>query len=92
MGSSLGVSAFGALLNAQLASHFPGMGAGGRGGGHFDLSSLRRLPPAFHAQAVDAFSSALHTVFTVASGVLALAFLLALALREAPPATASPRA
>jgi EmrB/QacA subfamily drug resistance transporter len=79
MGSSLGVSAFGTLMNARLGARYAGGGEG-----HVGLDALAHLPPAHRAEAVTAFAAALHMVFAVGAGILGLAFVLSLTLREVP--------
>jgi MFS family permease len=82
VGSSLGVSVFGTLMNARL-----GMGSAE---GRMNLNALVRLPPAARAQAVNAFAAALHLVFLAGAAVLAVAFVLALLLKETPIETRKP--
>ncbi|MDB5422639.1 MAG: EmrB/QacA subfamily drug resistance transporter [Phenylobacterium sp.] len=85
VGSSLGVTVFGALMNAQLSARIAAGQPHGAATGHaFNLGALTHLPPALRARAVEAFAGALHVVFAAAAVVLGLAFLLALVLKEAP--------
>ncbi|GGP18811.1 MDR family MFS transporter [Silvimonas iriomotensis] len=84
VGGSIGVSVFGALFNAllshKLENLLPDSGMTGRQA----MLNASQMPPELHARYVDAFSSAFHGICFVAAGVLAVAFILALGLREIP--------
>jgi hypothetical protein len=90
MGGSFGVAIFGAVLSNRLAHLLPLLlppAALGR----FDVKALqaspaqvRALPPAIQNGIVQAIARSLRTVFLSALPAAALAFLVALLLRERP--------
>jgi EmrB/QacA subfamily drug resistance transporter len=77
IGGSVGVAAFGALfshgLQARLAALIP---PGMRLPQSLGPQALRQLPAALQAPYLQAFGAAMHTVYLVAAGILALAFAL----------------
>jgi EmrB/QacA subfamily drug resistance transporter len=89
MGGSLGVALFGAIFASRLASELgklPGGVAARLSGGGVNVSpaEVHALAPAVRHDFLVAFVAALQPVFLVGAGLTAVAFLLALALREVP--------
>jgi DNA-binding MarR family transcriptional regulator len=89
IGGSVGTAVLGSIfsnrLSAELASVLPPSAAGAvRSGSGLNPAALRRLPASLHAAYLTAFTNALSTVFTVAAGVAAVAFLLSWALEQRP--------
>jgi EmrB/QacA subfamily drug resistance transporter len=86
IGGSVGTAVLGSIftnrLQTALASALPSSAAGSIA--HSNPAALGKLPPALHADYIDAFTKALGTVFTVAAGVAAFAFLLSWALEQRP--------
>jgi EmrB/QacA subfamily drug resistance transporter len=93
IGGSVGTAILGSIftsrLTAELKTSLGQVGAKGKASqlAHAAPASLRKLPPAFHGLYIDSFTNALSTVFVVAAGVAAVAFLLSwvlpqLALRD----------
>jgi hypothetical protein len=84
VGAAVGTAALGAVLASRLAywqvhTVYPGRVA------DVDPALVRRLAatsPDLHAQVVDAFARSLHTVFLVATPVMAVAFLLTFLLPD----------
>jgi ABC-type Fe3+ transport system permease subunit len=90
MGGSFGVAIFGAVLSNRLAHLLPRLPPP-EALGRFDVKALqaspaqvRALPPAIRDGIVEAISRSLHTVFLSALPAAALAFVVALLLRERP--------
>jgi MFS family permease len=90
IGSSFGVSIFGAIFSSQLATnlrlHLPASALG-----HINPNSLQgnpaalaKLPPAIHLALVTSVSNSLHVVFLTAVPILIVAFVIALFLHEVP--------
>jgi EmrB/QacA subfamily drug resistance transporter len=80
-GAAIGTAVLGAILASRLASWLPG----GSRLVHADPGAIRRLAgtaPAAHAAVVDAFARSLHTVFLVATPIMAVAFLLTFLLPD----------
>jgi EmrB/QacA subfamily drug resistance transporter len=89
IGGSVGTAVLGSIfsnrLSAELASALPRSAAGSLGtGAGLNTAALKRLPAPLHADYLSAFTNALSTVFIVAAGVAAAAFLLSWALEERP--------
>jgi EmrB/QacA subfamily drug resistance transporter len=88
IGGAIGAAAFGAMLSSRLAVHlsaaFGGHAPSGVATDANDVQAIRHLPPALRDRVLDAFSSALDDVFLVGVPIVALAFLIALALKEIP--------
>lgn len=82
IGGSLGVSIFGAIFSDGLASRLGEQAVQGRRG--MGPEALAKLPPAAHAAYTHAFGASLHTVYHVAAGVIAVAFVLAWGMRDVP--------
>jgi EmrB/QacA subfamily drug resistance transporter len=90
MGGSFGVAIFGAVLSNRLAHYLPLL-LPPEALGRFDVKALqaspvqvRALPPAIQNGIVEAIARSLHTVFLTALPAAALAFVVALFLRERP--------
>ncbi|CAG9231392.1 Permeases of the major facilitator superfamily [Paraburkholderia tropica] len=85
IGGSVGVAAFGAVfshgLHARLATL---LAADVELPQPLTPDVIHHLPPALHAQYLDAFSGALHTVYLSAACVVVFAFVLAWLLRDVP--------
>jgi EmrB/QacA subfamily drug resistance transporter len=89
IGGSVGTAVLGSIFTNRLATELkasvPSTGGGGAVNiAHANPAALGRLPPALHAAYIDAFTKALSTVFVVAAGVAAFAFLLSWALEQRP--------
>ena len=85
IGGSVGVAAFGAVFSHGLHARLEKVLADG-----VELPQpltpdvIHHLPPALHAQYLDAFAGALHTVYLVAAVVVVFSFALSLLLRDVP--------
>ena len=90
IGGSVGTAVLGSIFTNRLATELksalpPSAGSGVSASiAHANPASLGRLPPTVHAAYIDAFTKALSTVFVVAAGVAAFAFLLSWALEQRP--------
>jgi EmrB/QacA subfamily drug resistance transporter len=90
IGGSVGTAILGSIfsnrLSSELAASLPSSATARLAGGvtHANPAALAKLPPAVHAAYIQAFTNALGTVFAVAAGVAAVAFLLSWALPERP--------
>ena len=88
IGGSLGTATLGAVftnrLLDELATRLPAGAAAGTRSGSVDPAAVAALPPPVHAAYLDAFASALTTVFLVAAVISALAFALTWLIREVP--------
>jgi EmrB/QacA subfamily drug resistance transporter len=89
IGGSVGTAVLGSIfsnrLSAELAAVLPASAAGSVGtGAGLNTAALRRLPGPLHADYLTAFTHALSTVFEVAAGIAAIAFLLSWALEQRP--------
>jgi hypothetical protein len=83
IGGSLGTAVFGAIFSNRLTSELAGtVRAGASRQGRLSPSHLHALPRAAHGVYVHAFTDSLATVFTVAAGIAAVGFLLALLLPD----------
>lgn len=84
VGTAVVGSIFSNRLSAELSAVLPrSAGSLGTGAG-LNTAALKRLPPAIHSAYLTAFTNALSTVFMVAAGVAAVAFLLSWALEQRP--------
>jgi EmrB/QacA subfamily drug resistance transporter len=91
IGGSIGTAILGSIFSSRLkteTAHPPVVSALGSGvGKSFNVenpAALKKLPPVVHHFFVSGFTSALSTVFEVAAGVAAAAFLFSLILPEKP--------
>jgi predicted MFS family arabinose efflux permease len=87
IGGSVGTAVLGSIffnrLTHELATSLPAGAAHGVSGGiQANPAALDRLPAAVHSAYIQAFTNALSTVFEVAAGVAAFAFLLSWALEQ----------
>jgi hypothetical protein len=81
IGGSLGVAVLGAIFSGHLRSELPS-GASSLSG--LDPSAIRRLPAAQHDVYISAFTDALQLVFTVATAIVLVAFVLSWLIPERP--------
>lgn len=89
IGSSLGGAIFGAILTNRLSHHIMENVGGAAGaqaakGLSSSAASLQNLPPSVLHEVLTAFASSFHDVFLVGIPLAALAFVIALFLKEAP--------
>ncbi len=88
VGGSFGVALLGAIFASRLTSRLHALGgevaARFSGGVQVDPMQARRLPPAVHADFLQAFAAALHGVFLYGMGFAVIAFALSWMLREVP--------
>jgi EmrB/QacA subfamily drug resistance transporter len=88
MGGSLGVALFGAIFASRLADQLravPGQAAAHLSGGvNIRPAEVHALPPGARHGVLVAFVNALQPVFLVGAGLTAVAFVLALLLKEVP--------
>ena len=86
IGGSVGTAVLGAIFAARLAAELAGrMPAGGaeRGAG-LSLEAMAQLPPAVRAAYAQAFTSAIDTIFLVATVIAVIGFLVTWLLPERP--------
>jgi len=83
IGGSLGTAVLGAIFSGRLTAELPA-GASTSGGGTLDPTAIQHLPAAQHELFLHAFSSALNTVFVVATIVMLVAFALTWMIPERP--------
>jgi len=84
-GGSVGVSLFGAIFAAGLASRLPAsLSQGPEGAPAMNPAAIAAMPPAMRAPYLEAFTAALHPVFLSAAAIAAFAFVIAWLLREQP--------
>jgi len=87
IGGSVGTAVLGAIfasrLAAELAGH-PGATGGAAGGAGLSLQAMAHLPAAVRATYAEAFTSAIDTVFLVATVIAALGFVASWLLPERP--------
>jgi DNA-binding MarR family transcriptional regulator len=84
-GGSIGVSLFGAIFAAGLASALAGaMPPGASLPAATDPAAIAALPAGLRAVYLDAFTAALHPVYVAATALAALAFALSWLLEEIP--------
>ena len=81
IGGSLGTAVLGAIFSGHLRSELP-TGAASEGG--LDPTAIRHLPAAEHDVFINAFTDALQLVFTVATAVVLVAFVLSWLIPERP--------
>ncbi len=85
IGGSVGVAAFGAVFSHGLHTRLAALlSADVELPQPLTPEVIRHLPPALHAQYLDAFAGALHTVYLSAACVVVLAFALSWLMRNAP--------
>ena len=87
IGGSVGTAVLGAIfasrLAAELAGH-PGATSGVGGGSGLSLQAMAQLPAAVRATYAQAFTSAIDTVFLVATAIAVVGFVATLLLPERP--------
>jgi EmrB/QacA subfamily drug resistance transporter len=90
IGSSLGAAIFGAILTSRLAYHLT-QTLPASAEAHFNTKNLAAshaqlaaLPPMVHSGILEAFTRSFHDVFTFGIPFAALAFVVALFLKEVP--------
>ena len=83
-GGSVGVSLFGAIFAASLASHLTAAVPGAALAGATDPHSIALLPEPLRGAYLEAFTAALHPVFLIAALLAAGAFGLSFLLKETP--------
>jgi EmrB/QacA subfamily drug resistance transporter len=94
IGGTVGTAILGSIFTSRLSSELAtklasvpgGTSVAAHAGGlaHANPASLSKLPGPVHAAYIGAFTNALGTVFAVAAGVAAIAFLLSWLLPERP--------
>lgn len=89
IGSSLGAAIFGAILANRLTAHLTqtlpsNTAAGASKGLSSSAASLHQLPPAVVEKVLTAFANSFHDVFLIGIPFAALAFVVALFLKESP--------
>lgn len=94
IGSSLGAAIFGAILTNRLSQHIAQNVGGVQGaqaakGLSRSAASLQTLPPGTLHKVLTAFASSFHDVFLVGIPFAALAFIVALFLKESPLKTST---
>ncbi|HEU5216004.1 MAG TPA: MDR family MFS transporter [Gaiellaceae bacterium] len=96
VGGAFGVALFGAVFASRLSTglgHLPPAVAAHLGSGvHLNPAEARRLPPAVHADFLQAFAHALHGVFLFGMALAAVPFALSWLLKEVPLRTTIARA
>jgi hypothetical protein len=88
VGGSFGVAIFGTIFASRLAdqlSRLPHSVTARLGSGvHLNPEQARHLPPAVHADFLQAFAHALHGVFLFGMALAVVPFLLSWLLKEVP--------
>jgi hypothetical protein len=87
LGGAFGAAAFGAVLNTRLAAHLAdtlGASGGATSIDTNDTSAIQNLPEPVRSTVIDAFANSLHDVFLTALPVIAIAFVIALFIKEIP--------
>ena len=88
VGGSFGVAIFGAIFASRLAAQIKRLPAGAAkhlaGGVHLTPRQAKMLPPALHADFLQAFAHALHGVFLFGMLIAIVPFVLAWFLKEVP--------
>ncbi len=91
MGGAVGVALFGAILNTRLASHLlevvPAAAQaqmGGQSAAVNDVTAIKALPEPVKGWVLEAFTRSIDDVFLIAVPFMAVAFVLALTMREKP--------
>ncbi|MEA2254811.1 MAG: hypothetical protein QOG35_856 [Solirubrobacteraceae bacterium] len=95
VGGSFGVAIFGTIFATRLSdqlAHLPPAVVDRLGGGvHLSPAAARHLPPAVHADFLQAFSHALHGVFLFGMVLAIIPFALSWLLKEVPLRTTTYR-
>ncbi len=90
IGGSVGTAILGSIFSSRLSTelraelHGASVPVGSGGLAHASPAALDKLPPPLHTAYIHAFTNALGTVFVVAAGVCAVAFVLSWALEQLP--------
>jgi MFS family permease len=90
MGGAIGTALLGAILNIQLKHHLSeivGAAQGHPPGGPIktdDVTAIQALPEPIKSWVLEAFTRAMDDVFLVAVPFMAVAFVIALTMREKP--------
>jgi MFS family permease len=91
MGGAIGVALFGAILNTRLPKHLqeivPAQAAsqlGAASGSINNVTVIRGLPEPIKGWVLEAFTRSMDDVFLIAVPFMAVAFLIALTMREKP--------
>jgi EmrB/QacA subfamily drug resistance transporter len=88
VGGAFGVAIFGTVFASRLAgqlAHFPHSVTARLGSGvHLSPAQAKRLPPAVHADFLQAFAHALHGVFLFGMVIAIVPFVLSWLLKEVP--------
>jgi EmrB/QacA subfamily drug resistance transporter len=90
MGGAIGTALLGAILNIQLKHHLSeivGAAQGHPPGGQIktdDVTAIKALPEPIKSWVLEAFTRAMDDVFLVAVPFMAVAFVIALTMREKP--------
>jgi MFS family permease len=88
MGGAIGTALLGAILNIRLKHHLSEIvGATGQGAGQIntnDVTAIQALPEPIKSLVLEAFTRSMDDVFLVAVPFMAVAFIIALTMREKP--------
>ncbi len=88
MGGAIGTALLGAILNIRLKHHLSEIvGATGHGAGQIntnDVTAIQALPEPIKSMVLEAFTRSMDDVFLVAVPFMAVAFIIALMMREKP--------
>ena len=91
MGGAIGTALFGAILNTRLAHHLTEVvpasaqsQLGGAAASMNDITAIHALPEPVKTWVLTAFTQAMDDVFLVAVPFMAVAFVIALTMRERP--------
>ncbi|MCW2802968.1 MAG: putative drug resistance transporter [Propionibacteriaceae bacterium] len=91
MGGALGTALFGAILNTRLATHLSEVipadaqaQLGAATGSVNDITAIRSLPEPVKTWVLTAFTESMDDVFLIAVPFMAVAFVIALTMREKP--------
>jgi EmrB/QacA subfamily drug resistance transporter len=95
VGGSFGVAIFGTIFASRLAHELAALPhdivARVGGGAHLSPAAARALPPAVHADFLQAFANALHDVFLFGMALAVVPFALSWLLKEVPLRTTTSR-
>ena len=98
MGGAIGTALFGAILNTRLAHHLAEVvpasaqaQLGGAASSMNDITAIHALPEPVKTWVLTAFTQAMDDVFLVAVPFMAVAFVIALTMRERPLQGREPR-
>ncbi len=86
LGGAFGTAVFGAVLNSRLSHHLESS-LGVESGASINTNNaaaIQNLPEPIRVKVIDAFASSLHEVFLTALPFVAVAFVLALFIKELP--------